>query len=162
MCQNELGTNLFVIWYTARFSVYLVSGGGEGKKVMRQDLISLKRWHFWTSPKRVLKILCSPFDTVRQWCLQLKSWNYGQFFMSITRHWVNAVIWAVAYQQVIGSLTNIAAYAYPVIFMKLYIFAVFKSEWEFQCYPIFPLCSAKTHSFTLFQAIHQHFIAAGP
>ncbi len=28
--------------------------------------------------------------------LQLKSWNYGQFSMSITRYWVNPVIWAIA------------------------------------------------------------------
>ncbi len=52
--------------------------------------------------------------------------------MSITRYWVNPVIWAVAYQQIIGSLTRIAMSADPVIFMKLSIFVFFKSEWEFQ------------------------------
>ncbi len=77
--------------------------------------------------------------------LQLQSWNYGQFYMSITRYWVNPVIWAVAYQQIIGSLTRIALYVDPVIFMKLSIFAFLKSEWRFQCYPILPLFSAKTH-----------------
>ncbi len=30
--------------------------------------------------------------------LQLKSWNYGQFSMSITRFWINPVLWAVAYR----------------------------------------------------------------
>ncbi len=86
--------------------------------------------------------------------VQLKSWNYGQFSMSITHYWINPVIWAVAYQQIIGSLTRIAVYADPVLFMKLSIFAFLKSEWYFQCYLIFPLCSAKTHGLTLFQAIH--------
>ncbi len=65
--------------------------------------------------------------------LQLKSWNYGQSSMSITRYWVDPVIRAIAYQQIIVSLTRIAMYADPVIFMKLSIFAFLKSEWEFQC-----------------------------
>ncbi len=73
---------------------------------------------------------------IQAWGLQLKSWNYGQFSMSITRYWVNPGIWAISYQQIIGSLTWIAMYADPVIFMKLSIFAFLKSEWEFQCYPI--------------------------
>ena len=81
--------------------------------------------------------------------------------MSITRYWVNPVIWAAAYQQILGSLTRIAVYADPVIFMKLSIFAFSKSEWEFQCYPIFPLFSPKTHSVTLFQAMYHHLSAAG-
>ena len=82
--------------------------------------------------------------------------------MSITRYWVNPVIWVGAYEQIIGSLTRIAVYADPDIFMKLCIFAFLKSGWEFQCYPIFPLFSAKTHSLTLSQAIHHHLSAAGP
>ncbi len=82
--------------------------------------------------------------------------------MSITHYWFNPVIWAIAYQQIIGSLTRIAVYADPVIFMKLSIFAFLKSEWEFQCYLIFPLFSTKPHSLTLFQAIHHHLSAAGP
>ena len=94
--------------------------------------------------------------------LQLKSWNYGQFSMSITLYCANPVMWAVAYQKIIGSLTRIAVYADPVIFIKLSILAFLKSEWEFQCYPIFPLFSGKTHSLTLFQAIHHHLSAAGP
>ena len=53
-------------------------------------------------------------------------------------------------------------YAESVIFMKLSIFAFLKSEWEFQCYPIFLLLSTKTHKLTLFQAIHHHLSAAGP
>ena len=53
-------------------------------------------------------------------------------------------------------------YADPVIFMKLSIFAVLKSEWEIQCCPIFPLFSPKTHRLTLFQAIHHHLSAATP
>ena len=52
-------------------------------------------------------------------------------------------------------------YAYPVIFMTLPILAFLKSEWEFQCYLIFPLSSAKPHSLTPFQAIHRHLSAAG-
>ena len=85
--------------------------------------------------------------------------------MSITRYstyWVNAVIRAIAYQHIIGSLTRIAMYTDPVIFMKLSIFALLKFEWEFQCYPIFPLFYPKTHSLTLFHAIHRHLSAAGP
>ena len=82
--------------------------------------------------------------------------------MSITCYWVNQVIWAVAYQQIKGSLTRIAVYADPVIFMELSIFALLKSEWEFQCYPNFPLFPAKTHSLTPLQAIHHHSSAAGP
>ncbi len=82
--------------------------------------------------------------------------------MSIIPYWVNPVIWAVAYQHIIGSLTRIAVYADPVIFMKLSIFAFLKSEWEIQCYPIFPLFFAKTHNLTPFQAIHHHLRAAGP
>ncbi len=53
-------------------------------------------------------------------------------------------------------------YADPVLFMKLSISAFLKSEWEFQCSLIFPLFSAKTHSFTLFQAFHHRVSAAGP
>ncbi len=34
--------------------------------------------------------------------LQLKSWNYGQFSMSITRYWVSPIIWAVAYHLIVG------------------------------------------------------------
>ncbi len=93
--------------------------------------------------------------------LQLKSWNYGQFSMSITLYCANPVMWAVAYQKIIGSLTRIAVYADPVIFMKLFIFAFSKSEWGFQCYPVFPLFSAKTQCLTLFQAIQPHLSAAG-
>ncbi len=52
--------------------------------------------------------------------LQLISWNYGQFSMSIALYWVDPVIWALEYQQIIGSLTRIAVYADPVIFMKLF------------------------------------------
>ncbi len=52
-------------------------------------------------------------------------------------------------------------YADPVIFMKMSIFADLKSEWEFQCYPIFSLFSTKTQSLTLYQAIHHHLNAAG-
>ena len=81
---------------------------------------------------------------MRQINLQLKSWNYGQFSMSITRYWVTPVIWAVAYEQIIGSLTRIAVYADPVIYMKLPILAFSKFEWEFQYYPIFPLFPAKS------------------
>ncbi len=31
--------------------------------------------------------------------LQLKSWNYGQFSLIITRYWVNQVIWGILYKQ---------------------------------------------------------------
>ncbi len=82
--------------------------------------------------------------------------------MSITLYWVDPVIWAVAYRQIIGSLTRIAVDADPVIFVKLSILAFLKSEWEFQCYPIFPFFPGKTHSLTLFQAIHRHLSAEGP
>ena len=82
--------------------------------------------------------------------------------MSIALYWVDPVIWALEYQQIIGSLTRIAVYADPVIFMKLSILAFLKSEWEFQCYPVFPLFFSKSNSLTLFQAIHHHFSAAGP
>ena len=68
---------------------------------------------------------------------------------------------AVAYQQILGSLTRIAVYAVPDIFMKLSIFAFFKSQWEFPCYTNFPLFSTKTHSLTLFQEIPYHLSAAG-
>ncbi len=61
--------------------------------------------------------------------LQLISWNYGQSSMSIAPHWVDPVIWAHEYQQIIGSLTKIAVYADPVIYMKLSILAFLKSEW---------------------------------
>ena len=81
--------------------------------------------------------------------------------MSITLYWVNQVTCAIAYKQIIGLLTRIAVYAGPDIFLKLSIFAFLKSQWEFQCYPIFPLFSAKTHSLTLFQKICYHFSAAG-
>ncbi len=30
---------------------------------------------------------------------QLKSWNYVQCFVSITRHWVSLTLWSVAYRQ---------------------------------------------------------------
>ena len=50
----------------------------------------------------------------------------------------------------------------PVISMKLSIFAFLKSKWEFQCYPIFPLFSAKTHSLIIFQAIPHYLSAAAP
>ncbi len=53
-------------------------------------------------------------------------------------------------------------YADPVILMRLSILAFLKSEWKFQWYPIFPLFAGKTHSLTLFQAIHHHLSAAGP
>ena len=33
-------------------------------------------------------------DDHHQIAVQLKLWNYGQFSMSITRYWVNPVIWA--------------------------------------------------------------------
>ncbi len=49
--------------------------------------------------------------------LQLILWNYGQLSMSIALYWVDPVIWALEYQQIIGSLTRIAVYADPVIFM---------------------------------------------
>ena len=45
---------------------------------------------------------------------------------------VNPVIWALAYQQIIGSLTRIAVYADSDIFIKLLIFAFLKRQWEFQ------------------------------
>ncbi len=32
--------------------------------------------------------------------LQLISWNYGQFSMSIALYWVDSVIWALEYQQI--------------------------------------------------------------
>ena len=81
--------------------------------------------------------------------------------MTITLYWVNPITCAVAYQQIIGSLTRIAVYADPDMFLKLSIFAFLKSQWEFQCYPIFPLFSATTHSFTPFQEILYHLSAAG-
>ncbi len=34
--------------------------------------------------------------------VQLKSWNYEQFSMSIAQYWVDPVIWAVAYQEIIS------------------------------------------------------------
>ncbi len=52
-------------------------------------------------------------------------------------------------------------YADPDIFLKMSIFAFLKSQWEFQCYPIFSLFSAKTHSLTLFQEILYHLSATG-
>ncbi len=39
--------------------------------------------------------------------LQLKSWNYGQSSMSITRYWVDPVIRAVAYQLIRRNFLNI-------------------------------------------------------
>ena len=45
--------------------------------------------------------------------------------------------------------------------MKLSIFAFLKSQCEFQCYPFFPLFSAKTHSLTLLQAIYYRLGAVG-
>ncbi len=79
--------------------------------------------------------------------------------MNITRYLVSPVIWAIAYQQIIGSLTTIAVYADSVIFMKLSIFAFLKSEWTFQCYMyhIFPIFSSKKH-----RLIHHYLGAAGP
>ncbi len=81
--------------------------------------------------------------------------------MNITHYWVNPVIWAFAYQQIIGSLTRIAVYEDPDIFVNMSIFAFLKSEWKFQCYPICPIFPAKIHSLALFQAIHYHLSAAG-
>ncbi len=61
--------------------------------------------------------------------LQLISCNYGQFSMNIALYWADPVVWALEYQQIMGSLTRIAVYAVPVIFMKLSILAFLKSEW---------------------------------
>ncbi len=82
--------------------------------------------------------------------------------MSIALYWVDPVIWALEYQKIIGSLTRIAVYADPVIFMWLSILAFLKSEWEFQCCRVFPLFFSKSNSLTLFQVIHHHFGAVGP
>ncbi len=49
--------------------------------------------------------------------------------MSIALYWVDPVIWALEYQQIICSLTRIAVYADQVIFMKLSILAFLKYEW---------------------------------
>ncbi len=47
-------------------------------------------------------------QVVAKSALLLKSWNCRLFSMNITRYWVNPIVWAIAYQQIIGSLTRIA------------------------------------------------------
>ena len=52
--------------------------------------------HFHKFSLVTLKLQLS--STYIQVLVQLKSWNYGQYSMSITRYWVNPIIWTIAYQ----------------------------------------------------------------